>query len=136
MVKTGTWKDIAELIGIAAIVVSLIAVVVELQQTQAAISASTYQARAFDGIAGARDQYNGDYAGFQNIETFSYGIRASYSHEAWRGRIRACAGVGGTLPPDKTAECDMEIKAMMEQRFPEDPLSIRHRIFAVIAKAP
>jgi len=60
-VKTGTWKDIAELIGITAIVVSLIAVVVELQQTQAAISASTYQARAFDGIAGARDQYNGDY---------------------------------------------------------------------------
>ncbi len=75
-------------------------------------------------------------AGFHNIETFSYGIRASYSHQAWRGRIRACPVVGGSLTPDKTAECDAEIKAMMEQRFPEDPLSIRHRIFAVIAKAP
>ena len=55
------WKDIAELIGIAAIVASLIAVAVELRQTQAAILASTYQARAFDGIAAARELFNGDY---------------------------------------------------------------------------
>ncbi|MCZ6787190.1 MAG: methyltransferase domain-containing protein [Planctomycetota bacterium] len=75
-------------------------------------------------------------AGFQNIETFSYGIRASYKHEAWRGRIRACPAVGGSLSPDKLAACDAELKAMMERRFPEDPLSIQHRIFAVIAKGP
>lgn len=75
-------------------------------------------------------------AGFHNIETFSYGIRASYSHGAWRGRIRACPAVGGSLPPDKIAACDAELNAMMERRFPKDPLSIRHRIFAVIGKAP
>ena len=59
--KSTGWKDVAELIGIVAIVASLIAVMLELQQTQAAISAATYQARAFDGIAGARERYSGDY---------------------------------------------------------------------------
>jgi hypothetical protein len=61
MAKSATWREVAELIGITAIVVSLIAVVVELRQTQAAISAGTYQARAFDGMTSAREQYNGDY---------------------------------------------------------------------------
>ncbi len=55
------WKDIVELIGIAAIVASLVAVVIELRQTQAALAAATYQARAFDAIESARQQYSGDY---------------------------------------------------------------------------
>jgi len=61
MARSATWREIAELIGIAAIVASLVAVVVELRQTQAAITAATYQARAFDGMTSAREQYNGDY---------------------------------------------------------------------------
>lgn len=61
MARSATWREIAELIGIAAIVASLIAVVVELRQTQTAITAATYQARAFDGMTSAREQYNGDY---------------------------------------------------------------------------
>lgn len=44
------WTDVAELIGIAAIVASLTAVVVELRQTQHALTAATHQARAFDSI--------------------------------------------------------------------------------------
>ena len=53
MSKTN-WKDFAELVGIAAIVASLGAVAYQLQQTQAALNASTYQARAFDAIAEAQ----------------------------------------------------------------------------------
>jgi uncharacterized metal-binding protein len=45
------WKDIAELIGILAIVASLVSVAFQLQQTQLALIAATYQARAFDAIA-------------------------------------------------------------------------------------
>ena len=44
------WKETAELIGILAIVASLIALVMELRQTQSALSAQTYQARAIDAI--------------------------------------------------------------------------------------
>jgi len=49
--KKANWKDIAELIGILAIVASLASVAFQLRQTQLALIASTYQARAFDAIA-------------------------------------------------------------------------------------
>ena len=45
------FKDIAEFVALVAIVGSLIAVTMELRQTQAALQAQTYQARAFDAIA-------------------------------------------------------------------------------------
>lgn len=48
------WKETVELIGILAIVASLIALVLELRQTQSALLAATYQARAFDAIAEER----------------------------------------------------------------------------------
>ena len=44
------WKEIAEVVGILAIVISLIALVTELRQTQSALLAETYQARAIDAI--------------------------------------------------------------------------------------
>ncbi|NHA14018.1 hypothetical protein [Thioalkalivibrio sp. XN279] len=45
------WRDWMELIALIAVVASLIALVVELRQTQVALRAQAYQARAFDGIA-------------------------------------------------------------------------------------
>jgi hypothetical protein len=48
--KSQSWKDYAELIALVALVGTLIAVVVELRQTQAALQAQTYQDRAFDAI--------------------------------------------------------------------------------------
>lgn len=44
------WRFVVEMAGIVAIVASMIALAVELRQTQAALVASTYQARAFDAI--------------------------------------------------------------------------------------
>ena len=54
--KSNNWKDIAEVAGIAAIIVSLIIIVMELRQTQSALIASTYQSRALDavGVEGAK----------------------------------------------------------------------------------
>lgn len=45
------WKDWFELVALVAVVGSLVALVIELQQTQVALRAQAYQARAFDGIA-------------------------------------------------------------------------------------
>jgi hypothetical protein len=45
------WKDLAELVALIAVVGSLTAVAIELRQTQGALQAQAYQARAFDGIA-------------------------------------------------------------------------------------
>ena len=48
--ETEKWRFYAEMIGIIAVVASLIALIAELRQTQSAVQAATYQARAFDAI--------------------------------------------------------------------------------------
>ena len=48
--KLSSWREAAELLTLLAVVGSLIAIVMELRQTQAALSAQAYQARAFDAI--------------------------------------------------------------------------------------
>ena len=72
-------------------------------------------------------------AGFQNIETFTYDVDQPYTHAAWRGRIRASAGVGGTLPVDRVAAFDTEHTAVLAENFPDEPLVVPHRVFALIA---
>ncbi len=49
--NVANWKDAAELVALVAVVLSLVAVVIELRQTQAALQAEAYQSRALDGIA-------------------------------------------------------------------------------------
>jgi SAM-dependent methyltransferase len=74
-------------------------------------------------------------AGFTDIETFSFDVDVPYSHEGWRGRIRASAGVGGQLAPAQVAEFDADHATLLEQRFPSDPLNVPHRTFALIARS-
>ncbi len=75
-------------------------------------------------------------AGFVNIETFSFDLDATYTHEAWRGRVRASAGVGASLEPQAVAAFDDELRTMLAERFPEDPMRVMHRVFAAIGVAP
>jgi len=75
-------------------------------------------------------------AGFTNIETFSFDIDAIYTHEAWRGRIRASAGVGASLAPEAVAAFDDDLRTMLAERWPQDPMRVLHRVFAAIGVAP
>ncbi len=75
-------------------------------------------------------------AGFQDIETFSFDVQVPYSHEAWRGRIRASAGVAASLPPEQVARFDAELWDLLKERFPREPLEVPHRVFAVICTGP
>lgn len=75
-------------------------------------------------------------AGFGDVETFSYDLDQPYSHAAWRGRIRASAGVGGCLSPEQVEAFDAEHAAILSERFPSDPLMVPHRVFALIANPP
>ncbi|MGW2279213.1 class I SAM-dependent methyltransferase [Streptomyces sp. NPDC001770] len=74
--------------------------------------------------------------GFTGIETFSFDVEVTYTHEAWRGRMRASAGVGASLPPDGVAAFDAELGRVLCERFPDDPLRVPHRTWAVLATAP
>jgi SAM-dependent methyltransferase len=75
-------------------------------------------------------------AGFRGIESFSFDTDVSYSHEAWRGRIRASAGIGASLSRERIEAFDAEHAAMLRERYPEDPMRVPHRVFAAIGAAP
>ena len=73
--------------------------------------------------------------GFRNIETFTFDLDVPYSHEAWRGRIRASAGIGGTLEPEAVAAFDAALAEKLSAQHPEDPLQVPHRVFVLTAEA-
>lgn len=73
-------------------------------------------------------------AGFTGIETFSFDVTVSYSHEAWVGRVRASAPIAGTLDADGVEACSRELTAMLQERFAEDPIAVPHRVWAVTAQ--
>jgi SAM-dependent methyltransferase len=73
-------------------------------------------------------------AGFQNIETFSFDTPARYTRLAWRGRIRASAGVAASLSPARVEQFDTALARLLAEQFPADPLDIPHRVFAVIGQ--
>ena len=75
-------------------------------------------------------------AGWRSIESFGYDAPVRYSHEGWRGRIRASAGVAATKAPAEVAEFDAALAALMAKDFPDDPLDVAHRVFAVVARPP
>ena len=73
-------------------------------------------------------------AGFSGIETFSFDEHTPYSHRAWRGCIRASAGVGASLAPDAVEKFDSALAELLETGFPEDPLTVLHRCFALVCQ--
>jgi SAM-dependent methyltransferase len=73
-------------------------------------------------------------AGFCGLESFSFDAAQPYSHEAWRGRIRASAGVAASLDKDAVARFDAEHAALLAKRFPEQPLLVPHRVFALVGR--
>ena len=92
----------------------------------------------FAGGNGVNPQAMVDLAatGFKDIESFSYDVDVRYSHIAWRGRMRASAGVAAVLEPARVAAFDTALKSMLAARFPVDPLSIPHRVWVMRARAP
>ncbi|MFJ8621288.1 class I SAM-dependent methyltransferase [Kitasatospora sp. NPDC093550] len=74
-------------------------------------------------------------AGFTGIETFSFDLDVPYTPADWVGRIRASAGVGASLTPEKVAEFTERLTAVLAESFPGEVLRIPHRTWAVCARA-
>jgi SAM-dependent methyltransferase len=75
-------------------------------------------------------------AGFERIETFSFDGLITFSHEAWRGRMRTCNGVGASLPPETIAEFDRALEQLLREQFPSETLAVPHRVWAMVARVP
>lgn len=73
-------------------------------------------------------------AGFVHASTFEFDLPIRFTHESWRGRIRACNGVIA-LPPASIGAFDADLARLLRERFPE-PLVVQHRVFAIVAEKP
>jgi SAM-dependent methyltransferase len=75
-------------------------------------------------------------AGFTALESFSFDVAVPYTHEAWRGRVRASAKIGASLAPERIARFDAALASLLAERFPAHPLAVPHRVFALMATRP
>jgi len=75
-------------------------------------------------------------ASFTNLESFSFDTCVAYSHEAWRGRIRASAGVKASLSSSETELFDAELSKLLSERFAVEPLSVPHRVWVATGLKP
>ena len=74
-------------------------------------------------------------AGFGEVDSFEFEVSVPYTHEAWRGRIRASAGVAATLGQAEVRRFDEGLAAVLAERFPEDPMAVPHRVYAALGRA-
>jgi SAM-dependent methyltransferase len=88
------------------------------------------------GLDGRHERYVADLltAGLRHRSTLDLEVPVAFTHESWRGRIRACNGVL-TLPPETVAAFDAELARVLSDRFPE-PVISDHRLFVIIAEKP
>ena len=73
-------------------------------------------------------------AGFRSIETFSVDLDIPYSHEGWRGRMRASAPISGALSDEQVRAFDVDLAAMLATDFPQQPMPVAHCLFAVFGR--
>lgn len=74
--------------------------------------------------------------GFRGLETMSFDITQPYSHTAWRGRVRASAGIAASLGDDETAAFDADLARLLARDAPTEPLQIAHRVWLATGYLP
>jgi len=60
---------------------------------------------------------------------FYYDYPVAFTHESWRGRMRACRGIGAGLNADEVKKFDEELTAKLREWVPEE-FTVLHRIDA------
>lgn len=71
-----------------------------------------------------------DAGGLRAVESFSYVEPVAFTHAGWRGRVRACNGVGAALDPAAVDAFDRDLAARLQLEFPGE-MVIPHRVFVV-----
>ena len=71
-------------------------------------------------------------AGFDAWQIFGFSTTLSYSHPAWRGRVKSSARVGPTMSPETVEQFDLALSEALSERFPQETLSVDHRVFAIV----
>lgn len=90
------------------------------------------------GGTGLYPEWLGDLgaAGFGGIETRSFDVAQPYTHEAWRGRIRASAGIKASLDEAAVAAFDALLGDLLRREYQQEPMPVPHRVWWVSARRP
>ncbi len=73
-------------------------------------------------------------AGFEGLAFAGFDHDAFYPRADWRGRVRASAGIGAALDDAAVTRFDAELAVLLDARFPDEPLRVPHRVFAIWAR--
>ena len=57
---------------------------------------------------------------FEPVFHEEYRLSVRFTRESWNGRMKACRGVGASLPPEQLATWETEHRAMLENIAPEE----------------
>ena len=108
-----------------------------------------------DKIAGASEElvlkYNPEWSGggetkhpieipgiafdyFEEEDREEYDLSVPFTRETWHGRMRACRGVGASLPEEEYAAWDREHRALLERIAPESFEVLHYAALAVLRK--
>ncbi len=74
-----------------------------------------------------------DAAGMAEVESFSFVEPVTFTREGWRGRVRACSGVGASLAPRAVEAFDRDLAELLSTSFPAE-LVIPHRVFVATGR--
>lgn len=74
--------------------------------------------------------------GFTQRESASLDCDIPYSPEAWRGRIRASAGIAASLRAAEVEKFDAELASMLATKFSGDPVPVPHRLVVLWGRKP
>ncbi len=72
--------------------------------------------------------------GFRVVARTVLDVRVPFTREGWRGRFRACRGVGASLDPRAVADFDAALDALLEREF-GDAFEVLHRVDAQVFEA-
>lgn len=74
--------------------------------------------------------------GFEEVRFDHREVDTRYTKEAWRGRIRASAGVGASMTPEQVEAFDRELAEALDRFTGEDSVSTPHALYAAVGRKP
>lgn len=70
---------------------------------------------------------------FEKVGGFVFDVDVPFTREQWRGRLRACRGVGASLSPEEVAAFDTAHAELLERIVPEE-FTVLHRVDAFVLR--
>lgn len=74
--------------------------------------------------------------GFKQVRSDSMPMDAFYTKAAWRGRVRASAGIGASLPANQVQAFDKELATALDRFTESGPIPVVHTVFAAVGVKP